>query len=93
MLTTARPTSAITTVMPANTTALPAVPVAWATDSRSVHAVAEVLLVAGEDEQRVVDADGQAEHRGQDRGGLGELDHAGERGQAGDADRRRRTRR
>ena len=32
--TTISPTSAITTVMPANTTALPAVPVAWAAASR-----------------------------------------------------------
>ena len=51
-----------------------------------VHPAGEVLLVAGEDEQRVVDADGEAEHRGQDRGGLGQVDHARERGQARHAD-------
>ena len=51
-----------------------------------LHALGQVLLVAGEDEQRVVDADGEAEHRGQDRRGLGQVDHARERGQAGHAD-------
>ena len=82
MLTTSQADERDDTVAPANTTALPAVPVACAADSRSSMPVAEVLPVAGEDEQRVVDADGEAEHRGQDRGGLGQLDHARERGQA-----------
>ena len=62
------------TVAPANTTALPAVPVAWAAASRGSMPVAHVLAVAGEDEQRVVDADRQAEHRGQRRRGLGQLE-------------------
>ena len=39
-----------------------------------LHAVAEVLAMAGQDEQRVVDADGEAEHRRQRRGGVGQLE-------------------
>src|SRR4029079_19671300 len=76
--TTTSPTSAITTVAPANTTAPPAVAVACSGESaRSpgvcgrrrrhlarLHAVVEVLAMTGQDEQRVVDADRQPEHRG-----------------------------
>ena len=48
--------------------------VACAAASRALQPVGEVLPVPGEDEQRVVDADGEAEHRGQRRRGLGQVD-------------------
>ena len=39
----------------------------------------ELGAVAGDDEQRVVDADREAEHQRQDRRGGAEVDEAGER--------------
>ena len=69
MPTTVRPTRAMTTVMPAKTTAEPAVAGGLGGRLGGLEPVAQVLAVAGEDEQRVVDADREAEHRGQDRGG------------------------
>ena len=45
-----------------------------------------LVPIARHDEQRVVNADGQAEHRGKDRCRRAEVDEAGEGGDAGDAD-------
>ena len=75
MPTTASPARAIITVAPAKTTALPAVPTARAADSSAVHPLGELLLVPDRDEQRVVDADGQADHQAERRGGGGQVDH------------------
>ena len=66
-------TSAIMTVEPAKTTALPAVPVASAIESSMRMPVAHLRAVAGEDEQRVVDADREAEHRRQRGRGRGQV--------------------
>jgi hypothetical protein len=38
----------------------------------------ELLAVPGHDKQRVVDSDGQPDHRGQHGGGIGQLDEAGQ---------------
>ena len=54
------PASAITTVAPAKTTALPAVARARDIASVGVESLAEVASMSRQDEQRVVDADGQA---------------------------------
>ena len=51
------------TVVPANTTAPPDVAAARAIDSRRRHPGAPLRLVAGDDEQRVVDADAEPDHR------------------------------
>ena len=60
------------------------------------QAVVQALAVAREDEERVVDADGEAEHRGERRRGVGDLDEAGDGGEAhhadDDADHRRQQR-
>ena len=58
---------AITTVAPANTTAWPAVAFARPAASSTVMPSCEVLAVAGDDEQRVVDADAETDHRGEHR--------------------------
>ena len=55
----------MTTVAPANMTALPAVASARDIDSAGVQALGELGSVARQEEQRVVDADGEAEHLGQ----------------------------
>ena len=59
---TASPRIAITTVPPAKITAWPAVATARPTDSVDRHATSEELAVAGDEEQRVVDADAEADH-------------------------------
>ena len=88
-----RPRRAIETMMPENTTAWPAVALESADRVQRLHAVVQVLPVARDDEQGVVDPDAQADHRRQDRG---ELRHArerrqdqGEAGPRGEADHRR----
>ena len=78
---------AITTVVPANSTAWPAVAIGGAGGVLDAHALVEVLAVAGDDEQRVVDADAEADHRAQDQRELGDVD---EGRQHADARRRRR---
>ena len=77
----------MTTVVPANSTAWPAVAIGGAGGVGDAHALVEVLAVAGDDEQRVVDADAEADHHAQDQGELGDVQ---ERGQHADARRRRR---
>ena len=56
---------AMTTVMPANSTAGPTVAMARPAASSTVMPSLQVLAVAGDDEQRVVDADAEADHRGE----------------------------
>ena len=58
-----RPSTAMITVVPANSTARPD-----GVDRRDhrllgVHSVVQALAVAGDDEQRVVDADADPDHR------------------------------
>src|SRR5690606_29959027 len=49
-------------------------------------ALGEFGAVAGDDEQGVVDADGEADHRGEGGGGGAQVEGAGQRGDRGDAD-------
>ena len=58
-----RPSSEITTVMPANTTARPLVSIDSTTASSTDVAGVDRLPVPGDDEQGVVDADAEADHR------------------------------
>ena len=53
----------MTTVHPANTTARPEVSIARTTARSRIEPVVQALPVAGDDEQRVVDADADADHR------------------------------
>ena len=85
MPTMSRPTRAITTVRPANTTELPAVATAVAADSSGIHALAELVSMPAENEERVVDADREADHerehrgRGRDRREGGDREHGAHR--------------
>ena len=72
-----RPAMAITTVVPANSTALPAVALARPTDSTTERPSCRNAAVAGDDEQGVVDADAEADHRGQHRRHRRHLGQAG----------------
>jgi hypothetical protein len=74
-----RPSSAMTTVSPAKMIAEPAVAVA-----RAIESVGELVAVAREQEEGVVDPDGQPEHLGEHRRGRG--DRQKERGDEGEAD-------
>ena len=68
--------SAITTVPPAKTTALPEVATERAIASLALDALVEALEVALDDEQRVVDSDAEADHRSErrrDRRDLGQV--------------------
>ena len=58
------------TVTPAKSTDSPAVALARPMATRDRHARVEVLPVPSQDEQRVVDADTQAEHDADDAGDL-----------------------
>ena len=77
MRATARPMSAIITVRPAKTTAEPGGRDRAGRGLLRVHAVAELVAVPGQDEQGVVDPDGQPQHQRQQRSG------GGHRGQTG----------
>ena len=68
MPTTTSADRAMSTVRPAKTTAEPAVPTATPDGLLAVVGVVQLGAVAGQDEQRVVDADRQADHRGQRSG-------------------------
>jgi hypothetical protein len=50
------------------------------------HALVEVLAVAGDDEQGVVDADAEADHHAQDHREVGDVDDRGQDADAGGAD-------
>ncbi len=78
------PSSATTTVMPLKNTARLAVEPVAAIASYFVEARAALLAVAGDDEQRVVDADGEAHHRDDVGDEERELENLAE--QRGDAD-------
>ena len=56
----------MTTMPPAKITAWPAVATARPADSSTVEARGEELAVAGDDEERVVDADAEPDHRSDD---------------------------
>ena len=73
-----RPTMAMTTVVPANSTAWPAVALAVPAASATRHALVQVLAVPGDDEQGVVDADAEADHHAERRRRLGHVDEAGD---------------
>ena len=85
------PSSEITTVSPAKTTARP--DVFSAADDRIArfHPVVQPLAVAGDDDQRVVDADADADHRRDRTRELGHRQEAGD--DADDGERRSRCRR
>ena len=85
---TTMPSRLIITVAPANSTDRPAVPTAVSDGISGVVAVGEGVAVAGDDEQRVVDAHPDGDHRGHRRRPLGNVDDVGEqRDQSGgDAD-------
>ena len=74
-----RPSTEMTTVVPANSTARPAVSSACTTAAFGFGARGQVLAVSRDDEQRVVDADAEADHRD---GGGGEVGHVDERAHA-----------
>ena len=76
MPTSVRPSIEIMTVTPAKMTERPAEWMAMPIESRGVAAVGEVLSVAGDDEQGVVDADRDPDH-GRHRGGERDDVHAG----------------
>ena len=80
------------TVPPAKTTERPAVAVARAAASRDVVAGAEVLDVPGDEQQRVVDADAEPDHRGDRRGRGADVGDAGEQREPAGADARGRRR-
>ena len=86
----------MTTVLPAKATALPELAIARAIDLVSFEPVGETLLVPGDDEQRVVDADPEPDHRSQRRRHGRYLGHMTEQGDQreprGNGDQRRRDR-
>ena len=83
---TTSPQSAMTTVAPAKITALPAVATRAGDGLLDLHALAELAAVPGGEEQRVVDADREADHHRQRRGGG--VDRGEERGDQQDAGHR-----
>ena len=83
---TTRPQIAITTVVPANTTAMPDVPLAWPGRIGDRHPGRHLLAVTGDDEQRVVDADAEPDHRGDRGGDLGDVEEVGEHRDRREAD-------
>ena len=72
------PSSEMTTVVPANSTARPAVSMASTVESRTLMPVVQVLPVPGDDEQRVVDADAEADHHAEDVGEVGRAEEVAE---------------
>ena len=68
---TTMPRNEMTTVTPAKATARPAVSIAIDVASSGRVPVVEVLPVAGDDEQRVVDADAEADHAAEERREVG----------------------
>ena len=71
------PSIAITTTMPANSTARPDVSIEISVASRDVLARAALEPEAVEDQQRVVDADADADHRRQLRRPVDDVEHLG----------------
>ena len=63
-----RPARATITVQPETSTARPLVAMARPAALDRIRAVHQVLPVTGDQEQRVVDADAEPDHRGQGRG-------------------------
>ena len=82
-----RPSTAMITVQPANSTARPAVSIARRRGVLRIQAVGQALPVAGDDEQGVVDADADADHgHGLDReaGHVDDVDDEADEGDAGE---------
>ena len=77
---------AITTVEPANSTDLAGGGVRRAGGVGDAHAVVQVLAVAGDDEQRVVDADTEADHHAEDHREVRDVDERRQDADAGRAD-------
>ena len=69
------PSIETTTVIPANRTARPAVPIAVEVAPSGVLPGGEAAAVAGDDEQGVVDADAEADHGRGRRRPVGDVDH------------------
>ena len=86
MPTTSSAVSAMMTVRPAKTTAEPAVPTAIPTASARSSVCCELAAIARQDEERVVDADREADHGGEHRSGGADVDEGGHRGDAHDAE-------
>ena len=79
------PSSAITTVEPANSTERPAVSIAVTRRGAHVGAGGALAAEAGDDQQRVVDADAEGDHHRQRRGEVGDV----EDGRGGEHERHR----
>ena len=73
-----RPSSDTTTVTPAKMTARPAVSIAVIVASRGDRPAWSPFPVAGDDEQGVVDADAEPDHRPQEGGEVGDLEDVAE---------------
>ena len=69
-----RPSTEITTVVPAKSTARPAVSTRVHDAAFGIEPGREVLAVSRDDEQRVVDADAEADHRHRRGGEVGHVD-------------------
>ena len=65
---------------------MPAVAFGGAGGVGDAHAVVQVLAVAGDDEQRVVDADAEADHHAEDQREVGNVDERRQDADAGGAD-------
>ena len=76
----------MTTVVPANSTERPAVSMAMPIDSRRVVPGVQLLAVAGDDEQRVVDADAEADHDAEERREVGDGEDVRQQGDDRHAD-------
>ena len=80
------------TVMPAKSTARPAVSTAAIAAVARLQPFVEPVAEAGEDEERVVDADAEADHRRQLRRELGGVEDVGAEGDQAEADAEREQR-
>ncbi len=80
------PSKEMTTVIPANTTDRPAVAIATDTAPLGVAPPGELTAVAGDDQQGVVDADAEADHRRDRARPIGHVDEVGEQRAAGQPD-------
>ena len=83
----AMPRTAMTTVPPAKITVCPAVATARPTASGDGQALREELAVPGDEEQGVVDAHAEGDHRGHLRRPARDVDDAGDERHRADAER------
>ena len=80
------PSREMTTVIPANTTDRPAVAIATDTAAARGGTAGEFAAVAGDDQQGVVDADAEADHRRDRARPVGHVDDVGEQRAGGQSD-------